>query len=195
MPQHDMWDYKPDAPAEIRGDFKPIRTNVPGIRLTDLLPHTREGDRQAGHPPQPDARRLGPRPRLPHHDDRHHPRSRRLQLAPRTTTSTRASGRWSPAWPSQGSPLPPYISVPCFLRSGGPAFLGPSYAPFVIEADPALAGVRRARRRFARGRDERPRPCGRQDALRKDQPLRARGRGRRARTSARSTRSTRRRTA
>ncbi len=33
--------------------------------------------------------------------------------------------------------LPPYISVPCFLRSGGPAFLGASYAPFVIEADPA----------------------------------------------------------
>ncbi len=37
----------------------------------------------------------------------------------------------------QGGSLPPYISVPCFLRSGGPAFLGPSYAPFVIEADPA----------------------------------------------------------
>lgn len=33
--------------------------------------------------------------------------------------------------------LPPYISVPNFLNSGGPSFLGPSYAPFVIEADPA----------------------------------------------------------
>src|SRR5262249_32168497 len=33
--------------------------------------------------------------------------------------------------------LPPYISVPCFLRSGGPRFLGASYAPFVIQADPA----------------------------------------------------------
>jgi hypothetical protein len=33
--------------------------------------------------------------------------------------------------------LPPYISVPCFLRSGGPAFLGPANAPFVVEADPA----------------------------------------------------------
>ncbi len=37
---------------------------------------------------------------------------------------------------SQGT-LPPYISVPCFLRSGGPSFLGATYAPFVIEADPA----------------------------------------------------------
>src|SRR4029078_988876 len=33
--------------------------------------------------------------------------------------------------------LPPYISVPCFLHSGGPAFLGPACAPFVIETDPA----------------------------------------------------------
>ena len=84
-------------PAEIRGDFKPIKTNVPGIGLTDLLPHTAEGHRQARHPAQPDARRLRPRPRLPRHDDRQHPRPRRLQLDARTTTSTRASARWSPA--------------------------------------------------------------------------------------------------
>src|SRR5438874_3855154 len=40
MPHHDLWDFKPDAPAEIRGDFHAINTNVPGTRLTDLLPHT-----------------------------------------------------------------------------------------------------------------------------------------------------------
>ena len=40
MSHHDLWDFKPDAPAEIRGDFHAINTNVPGIRLTDLLPHT-----------------------------------------------------------------------------------------------------------------------------------------------------------
>jgi len=33
--------------------------------------------------------------------------------------------------------LPPYISVPNFLNSGGPSFLGSSYGPFVVEADPA----------------------------------------------------------
>ena len=27
----DMWDMKPDAPAEIRGPYKPIKTNVPEI--------------------------------------------------------------------------------------------------------------------------------------------------------------------
>ena len=38
--QIDMWDPKPDAPEHIRGDFKPINTNVPGIQIGDLLPHT-----------------------------------------------------------------------------------------------------------------------------------------------------------
>src|SRR5438876_9230659 len=38
-PSHiDIWDMKPDAPAEIRGEFKPQPTNVPGIRITEHLP-------------------------------------------------------------------------------------------------------------------------------------------------------------
>src|SRR5712671_6634598 len=37
-PQHSTWDPKPDAPAEIRGDFKPIATNVPGITISESLP-------------------------------------------------------------------------------------------------------------------------------------------------------------
>jgi hypothetical protein len=38
-PSHiDLWDMKPDAPAEIRGEFRPIDTAVPGIRLCEHLP-------------------------------------------------------------------------------------------------------------------------------------------------------------
>ena len=38
-PSHiDMWDPKPDAPAEYRGEFGTIPTNVPGILLCDMLP-------------------------------------------------------------------------------------------------------------------------------------------------------------
>src|SRR5207244_5715702 len=37
-PHMDMIDPKPDAPVEIRGDFKPIATRVAGIRLTELMP-------------------------------------------------------------------------------------------------------------------------------------------------------------
>ena len=33
-PSHiDLWDMKPDAPVEIRGDFQPVATNVPGVDL------------------------------------------------------------------------------------------------------------------------------------------------------------------
>ncbi len=39
-PSHlDMYDLKPNAPAEIRGEFKPIDTNVPGIQISEHLPH------------------------------------------------------------------------------------------------------------------------------------------------------------
>ncbi len=39
-PQHETFDPKPDAPVDIRGPFKPIATNVPGIRFCELLPRT-----------------------------------------------------------------------------------------------------------------------------------------------------------
>src|SRR6186713_1303827 len=43
-PTHlDMFDLKPDAPVEIRGEFRPIATNVPGIDICELMP------RLAGH--------------------------------------------------------------------------------------------------------------------------------------------------
>jgi hypothetical protein len=39
-PQHETFDPKPDAPAEVRGPFKAISTNVPGIQFSELLPRT-----------------------------------------------------------------------------------------------------------------------------------------------------------
>jgi hypothetical protein len=38
-PSHlDMWDLKPDAPAEVRGEFKPIPSSLPGVPLCEHLP-------------------------------------------------------------------------------------------------------------------------------------------------------------
>src|SRR5579884_867374 len=38
-PSHiDMYDLKPDAPKEFRGEFKPIATNVPGVQICELFP-------------------------------------------------------------------------------------------------------------------------------------------------------------
>lgn len=39
-PQHETFDPKPNAPAELRGPFQPIQTNVPGINFCELLPRT-----------------------------------------------------------------------------------------------------------------------------------------------------------
>lgn len=39
-PQHSTWDPKPDAPAQVRGDFSPIATTVPGLSISELLPRT-----------------------------------------------------------------------------------------------------------------------------------------------------------
>lgn len=38
--QHDTWDPKPDAPAEIRGPFGTIATRTPGLRVGELMPET-----------------------------------------------------------------------------------------------------------------------------------------------------------
>src|SRR5262245_47684106 len=46
-PSHiDLWDPKPDAPAEIRGEFKPIPTTAPGMNIGEVLPKLAE---QAKH--------------------------------------------------------------------------------------------------------------------------------------------------
>lgn len=37
-PHQDLFDLKPEAPSEIRGEFRPIPTNVPGIQVCELLP-------------------------------------------------------------------------------------------------------------------------------------------------------------
>jgi hypothetical protein len=39
-PAHlDLFDPKPDAVPEVRGEFKPIRTSLPGCLLSEVLPH------------------------------------------------------------------------------------------------------------------------------------------------------------
>src|SRR5436190_1475888 len=136
MPQHDMWDPKPDAPAEIRGDFKPAATSVPGVQFTDVMPGLcRVADQVAV------LRGLT-------HGDSDHGRGYHIMMTgmvpgagdfngAKNNNVHPSLGSMVARFATTGAALPPYISVPCFLRSGGPAFLGAGCAPFVIEADPA----------------------------------------------------------
>ena len=60
-PAHqDTWDLKPAAPAEIRGEFKPIATKVPGIQICEHFAAAGPADRQAGDRPLDDAHRRRP---------------------------------------------------------------------------------------------------------------------------------------
>ena len=138
MAHQDLWDPKPNAPPEIRGEFQPISTAVPGLFVTEILPNVAkvadkltilrgmthsEPDHVAGY----HVMMTGAHPGVGgnfnrnKHDNNLHP----------------CLGSMVAKVGGGNGSLPPYISVPNFLNSGGPAFLGASYAPFVIEADPA----------------------------------------------------------
>ena len=135
MPQQDMWDLKPDAPAEIRGDFQNISTNVPGIHISDVLPGcSTVADKMAIL-------------RSMTHDDSDHGRGFHVMMSGKKAGAGDFNGNQNnnqhPCIGSMvshlGKPgvLPPYISVPNFLNSGGPSFLGPAHGPFVIDSEPA----------------------------------------------------------
>lgn len=138
MAHQDLWDCKPDAPAEIRGDFNPIDTVVPGMQVSNILPNVaRVTDK------------LTILRSLTHGDSDHtagyhvmmtgqHPGfGANFNRAVANNNMHPAFGSMVARLGKNSSSLPPYISVPNFLNSGGPSFLGASYAPFVIEADPA----------------------------------------------------------
>src|SRR5213078_1819123 len=40
LSHQDTFDLKPDAPTEVRGEFKPIATRLPGVQVGELLPMT-----------------------------------------------------------------------------------------------------------------------------------------------------------
>jgi len=130
-----MWDLKPEAPAGIRGDFDPIDTVVPGIQIGDMLPQISQVTDKFAI-----LRSLT-------HGDSDHGRGFHIMMTGKKAGGGDFNGNQNnnqhPCFGSmvaklgrQGG-LPPYISVPNFLNSGGPSFLGPSYGPFVIDADPA----------------------------------------------------------
>ncbi len=138
-PSHiDMWDLKPEAPAEIRGPFKPISTVVPGTQISELLPHcAKVVDKFTIL-------------RSHSHNDNAHQTGRHWVLTgyPPNFADGQAKGvPFNELYPSIGSivsrelgqsgHVPPYIELPNALGPGGPGFYGAKYAPFTINNDPA----------------------------------------------------------
>lgn len=131
-PHQDMFDMKPDAPAEYRGEFRPIQTNVPGIQISELMPRlSRLADKYTI------LRSVG----IGNERWEHGGGQYWLTGNPRRTGTT-------PAWPMYGNVVsrlrPAPRDVPAFVAFGDidnhayglkANFLGPTYDPVVLNPD------------------------------------------------------------
>ncbi len=132
-PHQDLVDLKPDAPAEIRGEFQPISTSVPGIQICELLP---------GLAKRMD--RLAIIRSIVGSEGKH---SAYQCMHGRTGLQQPSGG-----WPSLGSTvsklqgptreaMPPFVglapkmTVSSWANVGEPGFLGPAHAAFKPNAD------------------------------------------------------------
>jgi uncharacterized protein (DUF1501 family) len=135
-PSHiDMWDPKPDAQAEIRGEFDTISTKVPGIQLTDMLPKSAKVMDQWAI-----VRSL-------HHEDAGHSTGDQMCF----TGYGPGRNPDENVMPSCGSianeqlqhlspHLPAYVMIPRMVPGTGAAHLGVANQPFETGADPANLG-------------------------------------------------------
>jgi uncharacterized protein (DUF1501 family) len=131
----DTWDLKPDAPAEFRGDFKPIDTNVSGIRVGELVPRVaRQMDKFALIRS------------FRHHNSDHGPADHYIHTGYFPQAGFNPNLNPNNQKPAHGSVIarklgprgsvPPYVCLPKMHPSAGSAYLGAGAAPFVIDADP-----------------------------------------------------------
>jgi uncharacterized protein (DUF1501 family) len=145
--QQDTWDPKPDAPAEYRGEFRPIPTNVPGIQICEHLPLlARRTDKLA-------------LVRSMTHADVNHLTATHYLLTGRAVP--RPDAPRSEDWPGYGAVLaklgrgdgamPPFVSMMPKVPDGAPRFveeshgqgagwLGLPYEPMRIDADASEPG-------------------------------------------------------
>jgi hypothetical protein len=138
-PHHETYDMKPDAPSEIRGEFRPIRTNVPGIEVSELLPlHAACADRYSLI-------------RSISHEFADHGGGHKRFLTGRSPKEPTGFVNDSPMVGSfvarhlegVSRGLPNYTALVDNGRSGvdvfsfGSAYLGPSFDPFIVVGDPA----------------------------------------------------------
>jgi hypothetical protein len=148
-PSHiDIWDPKPDAPSNIRGEFKPIKSNVPGISLSETMPLlARQMDKATlirslsytpaglfNHTAAIYQMMTGYTP------DRVSPSG---QLEPPSPSDFPHAGSQISRLKPPGTPMLPFVMLPRPLQEsniigkGGTAgFLGPAFDPYYFYQDP-----------------------------------------------------------
>ncbi len=138
----DTLDMKPNAPAEFRGDFHPIGTNVPGIEIGDALPKLSQqmdkicllrgfGHKNSDHGPADHYMLTGYFPTAGFNPSLT-PNNQRPSFG--SIIAKKLGGQ---AKDRAASSIPPYVCLPQLSNSGGAAYLGATCAPLSIDADPA----------------------------------------------------------
>jgi uncharacterized protein (DUF1501 family) len=132
----DTWDMKPDAPAEFRGEFKPIATKVPGIQIGEHTPLCAA---------QMDKFSLIRS--FAHKNSDHGPADHYMLTGYFPTAGFNPTLSPNNQRPAHGAvvarklgargSVPAYVCLPRMPNCGGSAYLGPGAAPFTIEADPS----------------------------------------------------------
>ncbi|MFN3651579.1 MAG: DUF1501 domain-containing protein [Armatimonadota bacterium] len=133
-PSHlDTFDLKPDAPSEVRGDFRPIPTRADGVQICEHLPRTAEV-----------MDRVALIRSLTHELGNHDTGSHYLLTGHRPTPAVEHPSLGSvAARESTGARhLPPYVAIPEAVASAGPGYLPGAYAPFSVGGDPSQSGYR-----------------------------------------------------
>ena len=124
--QLDSFDPKPEAPADIRGSFKPISTSVPGVQISELMPRTARVMHQFSVI------------RSMHSDEAIHERARQYIFSgtrPRNDLLQPSYGAVVAKERGPKNGLPPYVVIPDKDLCADAGFLGPTYDPF-ISGDP-----------------------------------------------------------
>lgn len=120
--QLDSFDPKPEAPAEIRGSFRPISTSVPGVQISELMPRTaRVMDRFSLI-------------RSMHSDEAIHERARQYIFSGTRPRNDLLHPSYGAVMAKERGPqdgLPPFVVIPDKDLCADAGFLGPSYDPFI----------------------------------------------------------------
>ena len=135
-PSHmDMWDPKPSAPVEFRGEFGVSSTNVKGIQLSDMLPMSGKlMDKWSII-------------RSLHHEDAGHSTGDQIcftgypaGLQPDENAHPSCGSIVSRQLGEKTPQLPAYVMIPKMVPGTNSAYLGVAHKPFETMADPASLG-------------------------------------------------------
>lgn len=147
-PSHqDIWDLKPDAPAEVRGEFTPVDTNAPGVQITPHLPKLAQmADQFAIVRSMTHA--------LPGHEQATHFMLSGINQLPAGATHMASRDDW-PCYAScvqylrpRDDGLPSGVHLPTYLHNGygfsgqNGGFMGSAYDPWQLTRDPNAADFR-----------------------------------------------------